>query len=189
VGQPCFGQFDLPTLVDALTEHAVQVTDAIAIGRDVEAGEALHEAGRQTPQTAIAQRRIGLQFFQLSQIQPMLAQGLLHFPSQAHVRERIAHQPPDQELQAEIIDPLAARIIGAPRGIHPGIDDLVAQRQNCGLEPVMRLGRPLVLADAVAQHIDDQIVDLGRDAGRIGCFRQRLTPWQTRAVPTDTPGG
>jgi hypothetical protein len=76
VGQPCFGQFDLPAIVDALTEHAVQVTDAIAIGRDVEAGEALHEAGRQTPQTAIAQRRIGLQFFQLSQIQAMLAQGL-----------------------------------------------------------------------------------------------------------------
>ncbi len=160
VGQPGFRQLDLPAIVDALAEHAVHIADAIAVSRDAEAGEALHEAGRQPPEAAIAERRVGFQILQLRQIEAMAAQRLFHLAGQPHVAQRIAQQPADEEFEAEIIDPLAAIRIGFAGRFHPAVDDLVAQRQDGGGEPVMRLGGALVLADAVAQDIDDQRVDL-----------------------------
>src|SRR5437667_39944 len=59
-GQPILGIFLLPTVADHLAEQAMVVADAIAAGRNAEAGHALHQTGRQAPQAAIAERRIGL---------------------------------------------------------------------------------------------------------------------------------
>jgi hypothetical protein len=88
-------------------------------------------------------------------------QGLFHFARQAQVRQGIAQQSADQEFQAQVVNPLAAFVIGLAGGFHPAIDDHVAQRQAGGGIPVMRLGRAFVLAHPVAQHIDDVGVDLG----------------------------
>ena len=114
VRQPSFGQLDLPAIVDTLAEHAVHIADAIAVSRDVQTGEALHKARREAPEAAIAQRRVGLQILDLGEVDAEFAQRRLHLVGQPHVRQRIAQQAPDQEFQAEVIDPLAAGIIGAP---------------------------------------------------------------------------
>src|SRR5438477_13214867 len=58
-GQPILGEFHLPAVADHLAEQAVIVTDAVAAGRDAETRHALHQAGRETPQAAIAERGIG----------------------------------------------------------------------------------------------------------------------------------
>ena len=59
--QPGLRIFLLPAVPDHLLEQAVVVADAEAVGGDAQARHALHEAGGQPPETAIAQRRIRLQ--------------------------------------------------------------------------------------------------------------------------------
>ena len=96
--QPCFGKLNLPAILDALAEHAVHIADAIAISRDVEAREAFHEAGRKATQPAIAKRGIRLQFFQIGQIEPMVAQRLFHLARQSKVGQGIAQQAADEKF-------------------------------------------------------------------------------------------
>ena len=98
MGQPCLGKLDLPAILDALAEHAVHIADAIAISRDVEACEAFHEAGRKATQPTIAKRGIRLQFFEIGQIQTMVAQRLFHLARQAQVGQGIAQQAADEKF-------------------------------------------------------------------------------------------
>ena len=162
VGEPGFGQFDLPAIIDALAEHAVHVTDAIAVSRDVERREAFHEAGRQTPETAVAERGVGLQFLERRQFQTVRRQRLFHLRRHADVGECIAQQPPDQELHRQVIDALAALVVGPAGGGDPAIDDLVSQRVDRCRIPVVLLGRAFILTDTVAQHLDDMLVEFRR---------------------------
>ena len=160
VRQPGLGQFDLPAVVDALAEHAVHIADAVAVGGDVERREAFHEAGRQPAEAAVAQRRVGLELLERGEAEAAALQRLLEFAGQAHVGQRVAQQPPDEELETEVIDPLAARGIGPPGRFHPPFDDFVAQRQDRGVEPVVRGGGEFVLAGAVPQDVEDVRVEL-----------------------------
>src|SRR5262249_37717772 len=61
VQQPVLRQLDLPSLHDLLAEEPVVVADAIAEGRYVQRGHALHEASRQPSQAAVAERRVGFE--------------------------------------------------------------------------------------------------------------------------------
>ena len=168
MAQPGFRQFHLPAIIEPLAEHAVHIADAVAVGGDVEAGEAFHEASREPPEPAVAERRVGLQILDHRKIEAVGAQRLFHLARQPHVGERIAQKAADQEFKAEVIDPLAARLIGAVRGFHPLVDHLVAQREDGGGEPVVRGGGMDVLAHAVAEHIEDMGLHVG--AGTAGCL-------------------
>ena len=66
--QPVFRIFLLPAVLHDLAEQAVVVADAVAVGGDVERRHALHEAGCEPAQAAIAQRGIGFQRTQLVEI-------------------------------------------------------------------------------------------------------------------------
>src|SRR5947208_1387169 len=59
-GQPLLGVFLLPAVDHDLPEEAVVVTNAIAVGRDAEAGHAFEKARSKPAEAAIAERRIGL---------------------------------------------------------------------------------------------------------------------------------
>ena len=58
--QPFLRIFLLPAVADDLAEQAVIVADAVAVGRDAERRHALHEAGGEAAETAIAERGIRL---------------------------------------------------------------------------------------------------------------------------------
>src|ERR1700737_5219579 len=62
--QPFVGIFVLPALRDDLAEQAEIVADAVADGRNRKRRHALHEACRQPPEAAIAERGIRLAFAQ-----------------------------------------------------------------------------------------------------------------------------
>src|SRR3954469_16468749 len=66
--QPLVGIFLLPALRDDLAEQAEIVTDAIAGGGNGQRCHALHEAGREPSETAIAERCVRLAFAQVRQI-------------------------------------------------------------------------------------------------------------------------
>src|SRR5438477_11078562 len=55
-GQPILGEFHLPAVTDHLAKQPVVVADAIATRRDAETRHALHQAGGEASETAIAER-------------------------------------------------------------------------------------------------------------------------------------
>ena len=65
--EPFVGIFLLPALIDDLAEQAVIVADAVADRGDRQRRHALHEAGGEPAEAAIAERRIRLAFAQLRQ--------------------------------------------------------------------------------------------------------------------------
>ena len=153
--QPVFGQLHLPAVRNLLSEHTVHIADAIAIGGHVHRRHALHEAGRQPPKAAIAQRSIRLQRGDDVDIDAQRGKRRLHVVQHFHVGRRIAHQPPDQEFEAEIIDTPPFFLIGFLGRCDPGVDHPVADREDDGVQPVMRLGGGGILADAIGQPLDN----------------------------------
>ena len=63
--QPFVRIFLLPALRDDLAEQAEIVADAVADGGNGQRRHALHEARREPPEAAIAERRIRLAFAQV----------------------------------------------------------------------------------------------------------------------------
>ena len=153
--QPVFGQFHLPAIADFLPEHAVHIADAIAISRHVHRRHAFHETSRQPTQATIAQRGVGLQRGDDVNIDTQRRQRGLKIVQHFHVGCSVAHQPADQEFQAEIINPPPLRLVGFVGGFDPGVDHPVADRQDDGMQPVMGLCGGGILADAIGQPLDD----------------------------------
>jgi hypothetical protein len=94
--------------VDRLPEQPVVVADAVAEGGDADRGHALHEAGGEAAQAAVAERRVRLELADHVDVDAELAQGVAAGPGQAQVADGVGEQAPDQELEAEIVDALVA---------------------------------------------------------------------------------
>ena len=153
--EPGLGQLDLVAVDDLLAEEAVAVADAVAVGRHADRRHALHEAGGEPPEAAVAERGVGLELGDLVEVDVEQLQRRAHRLGQPEVRDRVAHQPADQELEAEVVDPLLALEVGGAGRVHPVLDGAVAGDQDHRLQPVVRLGDLRVLADAVGQPLDD----------------------------------
>ena len=153
--EPGLGIFELPAFLDALAEQPVPVADAVAGRRHPHRRHALHEAGREPPQPAIAQRRIRLELRDHLEIDAKRRQRRAHRLEQPEVGQRIAHQPPDEEFEAEVIDALRLAVIGGLGRLHPALDGPVAGNEDGRLQPVVFVGGLRVLADPVGQPLDD----------------------------------
>ena len=176
--QPFVGIFLLPALVDDLAEQAEIIADAIAAGGNGKGCHALHEAGGQPPEAAIAQGCVGLAFAQVGEADAEIAERGVEHLEKAHIVQRIGEQPADQELETEIVDPLAPRIVALLFRCQPAVHDAVAQRQRGGLVPVV-LGRHAgVLADREPELGKDRALDL-RDSQFIdGLVGRRDFSWK-----------
>ena len=153
--QPLLGFLDLPTLLDVLAEQAVLVADAVAIGRDAERRQRVHEAGRQAPEAAVAERRVGLlrQDLVVVDVQ-VLERGLDQF-GHAEVVDRVLEQAPDQEFHRQVVDALAVLAVDALGRLHPAVQQVLADGVGQRHVPVVRHGVIGILADAVNQALED----------------------------------
>ncbi len=75
--QPVLGHFVLPAVLQHLAEDAVVVADAVAVRGNRQRGHALHEAGGEAPEAAVAERGVRLDRAQLVEIDAQLAQRAL----------------------------------------------------------------------------------------------------------------
>jgi hypothetical protein len=133
----------------------VAVADAVAVGGNADGGHAFHEAGGKAAEPAVAEGGIGLELGDRVVVDAEHLQRLAHRLGEPEVRHGIAHQAPDQELEAEVVDALRARFVGLARRGHPALDRPVAHDQDRGLQPVVRLRDRWILADAIEQPLDD----------------------------------
>ena len=137
------------------------VADAVAVGGDAERRHALHEAGGEAAEAAIAERRVGLDLAQLVEIDVETGERRAHRLDQPQIGEGVDQQPADQEFQREIIDPATAlAVIGAHRG-HPVVHREVARGERHGDEPVALAGGVLVLADGIDQLLQHSLAQPG----------------------------
>ena len=97
--QPDVGIFLLPALIDDLAEQPEIVADAVADRGDRQGRHALHEAGGEPPEAAIAERRVRLALPQVAEPGTEIADRGLEDLEQAHVVQRIEEQPADQEFE------------------------------------------------------------------------------------------
>ena len=165
VGEPGFGEFLLPAILDRLAEQPVIVADAVAIGRHRQGCQALHVAGREPAEAAIAEGCVRLDHPEPVEVDAKLLQRRPHRAGQTEIVQAVEQQPPDQEFERQVIDVLAPVGVAGARGRHPAIDDAVAHRQRGGDEPVPLGCDDRVLAHGIGQlrhdrtaHRDDVLV-------------------------------
>ena len=132
------------------------VANAEAVGRDTEAGHALHEAGGQASKPAVAERRVRFQGAQAIEVHPELGERKPHRFGQARIVERVHQHAARQEFERQIVDPLAMPCGVPSRALQPAIDDPVAQRQRRRHEPVAITGDQRVSPGRVGKLLRDQ---------------------------------
>ena len=137
------------------------VADAIAMCGDGKRGHALHEAGGQPPEAAIAQRCVVLDIAQPVIVDAKLGKCRSHAIDQAEIVEGVVQQPADQELQRQVIDALAlGNVVVAGRG-HPALEHVVAHGERGRDEPVPVGGDNGIAADRVGQLMDHALTECG----------------------------
>ena len=168
VRQPVLGQLDLSAVLDFLVEEAVDVADAVAVGRDADRRHAFHEAGGETAETAIAEGGVGFERLDRVEVDAEAAKRLGDRLDQAEIGHRVAEKAADQELDRQVVDPLGAGPVGAAGRFHPSVDRPVADDEDRRRQPVVRLGDDRVLADRVGELVDDLGLEaVGVDAARL----------------------
>ena len=157
--KPLLRIFLLPAVLDDLTKQSVVIADAVAGGGDPQARHALHEAGREPSEAAVAERRVGLGRPQAVEVHAQISERGAEHVFQAQIAQHVGPQPADQEFQREVIDPLAALgVAGALRG-QPAMDDAVANRECGRQKPVAIGGRAGILPDREDQLGEHRALD------------------------------
>ena len=101
--EPFVGDLHLPAIADQLIEDAELVADAIAGGRDLQAGQRFHVAGRQTAKPAVAQAGFLLHIQDLLQrLDAEILQGLLGFLLDPEVQQVAVELRADQEFRRQV---------------------------------------------------------------------------------------
>ena len=128
VGQPLIRNLDLLTVYNALTEQTVLIADGAAHRRQIQRRQRIQEAGSQTSQTAVAQRRFRLLMKHAAQSQTQLFKRLFVFLGRAEVEQVVVQPASRQELNREIVKTL--RLFTAARFLlkTPLEHDLVTHR-------------------------------------------------------------
>ena len=166
--EPILGELDLPSVLEHLTEDPVVVADAVPVRRDSERRHALHEAGGEPSEAAVAKPRVGLERAKMVEVHAQLRERGASGLDQAEVPERVEQQSADQELEREVVDALAALAVGASRRFHPVAGHLVARGECRRNEPVAVARMGDVLAHVVEEFVDD-----GRAEGGDGIVSDR----------------
>ena len=143
------------------------VADAIATRRDAETRHALHQAGGEASETAIAERGIGFGAAHSVEIDAEIAERRLDRLGHAEVFHDIGEQPTDQEFERQVVDAFAALGMADAVDREPAVNDPVAQRQRRRDKPVARGRRAAILADRQGQLREDARLE-GVDVGFVG---------------------
>ena len=174
VGQPIFRHLVLPAVGYHLTKQPEIVADAVAVGGQADTRHALHEAGGEPAEAAVAERGVGFLLADLVEIDAKRRKRVARRLGEAEVGQAIEQQATDQEFDGEIVDGLAVGLMRAAAGAHPAVDDPVAHGERQGGEPVARARGLGILADRIDQLGQDGLTQLlaVHRRGRQGLIRR-----------------
>ena len=118
---------------------------------DTERRHAVHEAGGETPEAAIAERGVRFDPTELRQTDAEFFERLGHWFRNTEIGHRVEQKAADEELEGEVIDPLAAVGVDFRSGFQPAVDNNVPGGKSDGEKPVARAGHLGNLAHRVGQ--------------------------------------
>ena len=138
------------------------VADAVAVGGNAEARHALHEAGGEAAEAAIAERGVGLGRAQAIEIDAEVAERRARDRrSRPRLQSTSRQQPADQEFERQIVDALAALRVARAFGREPAMDDPVADGMGGRDEPIAIGRRGGILADRERQLGKNRALEFG----------------------------
>ena len=98
IAMPVVRRFHLMAIGKRLTEQAILIVQAIANRRLADGRHGVEETGRQTSQTAVAQRRVNLFFQQVGQVNVVFFKDVTNVLIPAEVQQVVARQAANQEF-------------------------------------------------------------------------------------------
>ena len=101
--EPRVGLFVLDAVLKGLMEQAKVIPQAHAIAGQIQRCERIQEAGRQTAQTAVAQRGFRLDLFNVRQALSGCRQCIAGFLVQTQIDEVVGQQLTDEKFGADIV--------------------------------------------------------------------------------------
>src|SRR5215467_9322509 len=185
--KPVLWVFVLPAILHGLAEQSVVVANAISERRHRQRRHALHEAGSETAESAVAEGGVGLDGAQVVKINTEIGERGAHRLNQLEIGKGSEQLASEQELERQIIDALGGLDIGG-RGLgNPTFNDAIADNECGRYEPVPLVRGDRSLADGV-----DKFGEHGRPQGRDGASRgRRVNPhiYGHREIPTPRETG
>ena len=157
VGQPAVRQLHLLAVHNLLAEQAVFVADGAAHGRQVQAGQAVQEAGGKPSQAAVAQAGFRLFLQQVGDVVAQFAEGLLVYVRGYKVQHVAIQAATHQKFNGKIVQPLGLGALPLRPGNGVLLHDLIPHGRGQCL--VYLLGRSVLHAAAV---VPLQLADDGR---------------------------
>ena len=103
-GEPRVGLLILDTVFKGLSEQAEVIPQTHTVAGQVQRGQRVKEAGGQTAQTAVAERRLRLYFFDVCKVLPGSSQRVAGFVVQTQIDEVVGQQLADEKFGADIIE-------------------------------------------------------------------------------------
>jgi len=160
--EPVIGSFDLLAVDDALLEHAVVVTDAIAKTGDAQRRHRIEKTRGEPPQTTIAERGIGFGIEDLVQIDLHFIERGLDRIKQLERQHSVEQRPADQKFHREVIHAARVLLVLRPRCLHPALNQLIAHGQEGRVEPIFGQGRCRVFTHGEHQLVGDRMFERNR---------------------------
>ena len=157
--QPVVGQLHLVAVHDLLAEQAVLVADGAAHRGHIQRRQRIQEAGGQTPQTAVAQARIGLLLGDGVKGDVQLLERLLVVAGAHQVQYVVVQRAAHQKLHGQVVDAARLLLVAQVARLHEFIHDLIADGQRDSLVDLL-LGRLIQRAAEFALQVaHDGVLD------------------------------
>ena len=129
-GQPEIRQLGLPAVHQLLAEDAVFVQQRIPDGGHALGGKTVQEAGRQPPESAVAEAGVRLQLIQRVQFNAPLAHHLFGGTGHIQVIQRVFQRTTHQKFHAQIVHLLGVFLVGFADIGDPALAHQIAQHQH-----------------------------------------------------------
>ena len=159
--QPGVGFFHLVAVVNALMEHAIAITNAIACNRQRERRTAIQETGRESTQTAIAKPGVVFALADVFQIQPDAFQRIAGLFLNAEIQQCISQQTAHQEFERQVGDTTAVVGLNSIASLVPALHQAIPGSIHNGLveERRVRLYRaPAKQATKIVREVAEDCV-------------------------------
>ena len=142
-GEPGVGLFVLHTILKGLVEQAKVIPQAHAVAGQVQRCQRIQEAGSQTAQTAVAERRLRLHLFNVRKALSGSGQCIPGFFIQPQIDEVVGQQLADEEFGADIIQ------LASGDGLHAVGTLLPHQLQQCQIQLLIGAVRQQLAGDTL----------------------------------------
>ena len=140
--------FLLPAVAEALLEYAVLVAQTITRRRQRHGRHRIEEAGRQPPETPVAEARVRLLVQKLHPLAAVLIESLAHHRIEDEIEDVVGERAADQKLNRDVIDPLRVLAFVSLVGPKPTVGENVPDRA---------CGRVVAFARVGSRGIDDVV--------------------------------